>query len=280
LNFTQCFYRNTSDADSYELVIKKVRPFYLEYYGFRKWNNSTLQAYLNAPNNESVLVADSYQIAEYNQQHPKDPLKILDEVIVGSYSFLSDPRLHSYMLEALHKAGMRLRENGILDRIIDKWVDLRNVRPAPPESEPKVLTLTAIGVAFKIYGFFIALCVIFFAIEFFKKFYNFAKDRMQHAAAMKVNPNATVLPQNVKFRVLIAGPILKNRTILRRLKFQNVDVDIKKWKIVRRTNKPEGQLMIISMDVQSMIRLEETDYSLTFDSKQVKFKILRTMIGF
>jgi len=276
LNFFTCLCRNTSDP--YELMIKKVNSFFLEQFGHRQWKDSTLTAYLNAPNNESVLVADSFQIAEYNKQHPENPLKILDEVIIGSYGLLSNHFMHSYMLDAFQNTGMRLRENGILDKIINKWIDLRNVRPAPPESEPKVLTLTAIGVAFKIYGFFIALCVIVFANEFFKKFHNFAKDRMQHAAAMKANPNAKLLPQNVKFRVWIAGPILKNRTILRRLKFQNVDVDTKKWKIVRRTNKAEGQFLIILIDLQSMIRLGAAGHVLKIDSKHVKFEIFKEKI--
>jgi len=252
----------------------------LEYLGYRQWSDSTLPAYLNAPNNESVLIADFFQIAEYNKQHPEDPLKILDEVIIGSYSLLSSEAVPSYVIEALQNDGTRLRENGMLDRIINKWIDFRNIRPALAERKPKVLTLAAIGVAFKIYGFFIALCVIGFAIEFFSKSNQLAKDRMQHAAAMKANPTAKKIPQKVKLRVWIAGPILKNRTILRRLKFQNVDVDTKKWRIVRRTNKREGQLMIISMDLQSMILLEVTDYSLKFDSKQVKFKIFKGKIRY
>jgi len=273
LNFFTCFYRNTSDP--FELVIKKISSFYLEWHGYRQWNDSTLPAYLNAPNNESVLVADSFQIAEYNQQHPEDPLNILDEVIVGSYGLLSGSNMHFYVMEALHKTGMRLRENGILDRIINKWIDLRNVRPEPPESEPKVLTLTAIGVAFKIYGFFIAFCMIGFAIEFFRPFYQFVKDRKQHATAMKVNPNATKVPLNVKFRVWIAGPILKSRTILLNLELQNVDVDTKKWKIVKRTNKRRGQLMIFSMDSQSMIRLAVTDYILKLNANRITFKKIK-----
>jgi len=228
-----------------------------------------LTAYLNAPNNNSVLVADSFQIAEYNKQHPEDPLNILDEVIIGSFGFLTDERIHSYMMTALYKAGMRLRENGMLDRIIDKWIDLRNIRPAPLPSEPKVLTLTAIEVAFKIYGYSNVICSIAFVMEFFRKIYEFFKDWKQ----IQKNPSAKKLPKKVKFRVWIAGPILKNRTILRRLKFQNVSINTRKWTVVKRTDKPEGQLIVFLMDLQSMIRLELTNYTLKFDSKQLKFKM-------
>jgi len=117
--------------------------------------------------------------------------------------------------------------------------------------------------------------VIGFAIEYFSKSNQFAKDQMQHATVMKANISAKKLPQNVKLRVWIAGPILKNRTILRRLQFQNDDVDTKKWRIVKRTNKTEGQLMIISMDLQSIIRLKTTNNVLKFDSKQAKFEIFK-----
>jgi len=155
--------------DPFELRINQPQSLFLEFIGTKYWNDSTLPAYLNAPNSESVLIADSFQIADYNEQHPEDPLKILDEVIIGFYDSLHYDKFSLPVMNYFGKSVMGLRENGMLDRIIAKWIDLKNVRPPPPEpEEPKVLTLSSIGVGFKIYAASILICLLAFALEIFR----------------------------------------------------------------------------------------------------------------
>jgi len=113
--------------------------------------------------NELILIADSHEIADYNDKHPNQPLKILDRRIIRFSDFLG--KEHAFMNPLFKKTFVRLLENGLLERIIEKWVDLVKVRPPPLESEPKVLTFDHVGVAFKIAGGFLALSVVTFVFE-------------------------------------------------------------------------------------------------------------------
>jgi len=110
-----------------------------------------------------VLVADTHEIAAYNEKHPDRPLKILDERIIKFNEFIGMDL--EYLIPIYIKSAGRLRENGLLDRAIEKWFDAKQVRPPPLESEPQVLTFDHVGVAFKISAGFLILALVMFLLE-------------------------------------------------------------------------------------------------------------------
>jgi len=115
-----------------------------------------------------ILIADSHEIADYNLKHPDKPLKMLDERIMMFNDLFLVGKYHNefdFLNSLLKKAALRLRENGLLDQIIAKYVDSKKLRPPPEESEPVVLTLDHVGVAFKLCGGFFALGLVVFMIE-------------------------------------------------------------------------------------------------------------------
>jgi len=155
----------------FELRIhKSINPMY-DVGLMGNWNDAALTPYLESALNESVLVADSYQIAAYNKLHLKEPLNILDEVIVESYGLFNLKMDYPIILPILGKFGKKLRENGLLDRIISKWIDLKMMKPPPQESEPMVLTLDHLGIGFKLYAIAISLAMIGFISEVLLMFY-------------------------------------------------------------------------------------------------------------
>jgi len=139
--------------------------FGLELDGLLTWKDSTLAAYLNAPRNESVLVADQFQIARYNKLNPNEPLNVLNEVFFGFYDSMYPPKeSKGPEFKFFEKAATVLRENGILERIMSKF-DLNYLKPEPKPEEPKVLGLNHLGFGFKIHILLLILALIAFAIE-------------------------------------------------------------------------------------------------------------------
>jgi len=111
----------------------------LEYYGYSSWNDSTLSAYLNSSQSESILIADQFQIAAHNEKHPNDKLTALDESFFGYYDSLLfqdlDRGPESIIFE---KTATLLRENGILHRAMLNSTDLNYFKPQPLSNEPSV----------------------------------------------------------------------------------------------------------------------------------------------
>jgi len=115
-----------------------------------------------------VLVADNHEIADYNEKHPNQPLTIIDERIIKINEWIAGEygsKANEFLMPLYNKLTMKLRENGLLDRITAKWFDVSKVRPPPLENEPVVLTWDHVGVAFKICGAFLLLAAIFFMTE-------------------------------------------------------------------------------------------------------------------
>jgi len=122
---------------------------------------------LSKDRNSKVLVADTHEIADYNNKHPNAPLKIIEERIIKVSEWLTGTeRANEFLIPLYQKAELRLRENGLLDRIIAKWFNVQDVRPPPLESDPVVLTFDHVGVAFKICAGFIVLSLLTLIIEF------------------------------------------------------------------------------------------------------------------
>jgi len=162
LNFINCW----DKKEEFELPLLNDTTFAMEFDGHLNWNDSTLPAYLNSFQSESILIADQFQIAAYNERHPNDPLNVLDEVIFGFYDSLKtldfEKGPETIVFE---KASILLRENGILNRIISKYSNINNFKPKPEPDEPKVLSLGELGFGFKIVCAFLFLAMIAFAFE-------------------------------------------------------------------------------------------------------------------
>jgi len=115
-----------------------------------------------------ILVADNHEIAEYNDKHPNQPLTIINERIIKINDWITGETYenpNAFLMPLYKKLSMKLRENGLLDRVTKKWFDVSKVRPPPLESEPVVLTWDHVAVAFKICGAFLFLAAIVFMTE-------------------------------------------------------------------------------------------------------------------
>jgi len=110
-----------------------------------------------------ILIADNHEIAAYNDKHPDQPLKILDQRILQFNDFIGWESQN--LVPIYKKAAERLRENGLLEKLNARWIRLENVRPPPIAIEPKVLTFDHVGVAFKLSGGFFVLAFILFVYE-------------------------------------------------------------------------------------------------------------------
>jgi len=133
------------------------------------WIDLVLSTHRNR--DELILIADSHEIADYNERHPNAPLKILDQRIIKVRDFPRGKwREAEFLNPLMKKAALRLSENGLLDRIIAKYVDPTKLRPPPLKSDPVVLTFDHVGVAFKIIGGFLAIAIFTFLLEKFSIF--------------------------------------------------------------------------------------------------------------
>jgi len=120
--------------------------------------------------NNYILIADTHEIADYNNKNPNQPLKILDVRIISKNDWIKSGTRSDFLNSLYSEMSLKLRENGLLDQIISKHFDPRDIRPPPLESDPVVLTLDHVGVTFKICGAFLMLAFIIFMKEItFKK---------------------------------------------------------------------------------------------------------------
>jgi len=110
-----------------------------------------------------ILVADTHQIAAYNEEHPDAPLRILDERIKGFYEspFAQQP----FLEPILEKAVPFFTESGVINHIMSIHNNLEMLRPLPELQEPQVMTMNHLAISFKVYLIFIAVSVLAFAIE-------------------------------------------------------------------------------------------------------------------
>jgi len=157
LDFKSCF---VESHEPYELKIR--------YHYSKKWIANVLAHPIHS--NNYILIADTHEIADYNKDNPNQPLKILDERIISKNDWIKTEAESNFLIPLYTDMNMKLRENGLLDNIIAKHFDPRDVRPPPLESDPVVLTLDHVGVTFKICGAFLMLAFIIFMKEItFKK---------------------------------------------------------------------------------------------------------------
>jgi len=152
LNFENCFKRRDNE---FKLRIK--------YHTSKKWIANVLAHPINSIN--SILVADTHEIADYNKKNPNQPLKILDVRIITKNDWIRSESRNEFMIPLYSEMSLKLRENGLLDRIMANYSDPRDVRPPPLESDPVELTFDHVGVAFKICGAFLILASIIFMKE-------------------------------------------------------------------------------------------------------------------
>jgi len=104
------------------------------------------------------LVGDSYQIAEYNKEHPNAPLRILNQRLLGFYeTFFADQQ---FLLPMLEKVIPLFKESGIINHIMS------NLDQLPLELiDPQVMTLNHLAISFKVHFILIALSFFVFAVE-------------------------------------------------------------------------------------------------------------------
>jgi len=154
LKFETCLWqRNKTD---FELRIR--------HHVAKDWIKRVLKNPMDKGN--KILVADSHEIADYNDQHPNQPLTIIDERIMKINDWIEVHQLsNDFLMPLYQREATRLRENGLLDRVTKKWFDILKVRPRPLENDPVVLTWDHVGVAFKICGAFLLLALIVFVFE-------------------------------------------------------------------------------------------------------------------
>jgi len=154
LNFKSCLLGGSKS--DYELRIRS--------HDEKNWTERVLTH--PADNRNKILVADSHEIADYNGKYPNQPLTIIDERIIKVNDWIAvRTQSNEFLMPLYDRESMRLRENGLLDRVTKKWFDVSKVRPPPLESEPVVLTWDHVGVAFKICGAFLLLASIVFMFE-------------------------------------------------------------------------------------------------------------------
>jgi len=164
LNTSTCFFPDERKVN--ELPIKTNE------FAESTWHESILQPYLDSMQlkSESILVAESFDIAEYNTRNPNNPLKVLDERIIEKRtSFIYDPE-QFVLLTLIEKRGKLLSENGILHKLIAKSVHLENLKPQPEPEDPKVLGMKHVGVGFKIFGMSLGISLFVFVLERLKPF--------------------------------------------------------------------------------------------------------------
>jgi len=155
LDFKSCFLINENKRD-FELRIR--------HHESRDW----IERVLTNPTDKGnkILFADSHEIADYNDKHPNQTLTIIDQRIIKiSEWIVSKEKSNAFLMPLYMKLNMKLRENGLLDRITKKWFDVSKVRPPPLASEPVVLTWDHVGVGFKICGAFLLLAIVVFLFE-------------------------------------------------------------------------------------------------------------------
>jgi len=119
---------------------------------------------------ESILVAESFDIADYNERNPINPLKVLDERITEVKTNLINDYKQFVLWPLIERVGQRLTESGILNRLIGKWIHLENLRPQPERGKPKVLGMKHVGVGFKVYGMSLGISLFVFVLERLKPF--------------------------------------------------------------------------------------------------------------
>jgi len=164
LNTSTCFFPDQRKDN--ELLIKTSEGYESSF------DQSILQPYLNSMQfkSESILVTESFDIATHNARNSNDLWKILDEQITEiSFSFFSAPD-ELVLWPLVERFGKRLTENGVLHRLIAKWIHFENLRPQPERGKPKVLGMKHVGVGFKVYGMSLGLSLLVFVLESLKPF--------------------------------------------------------------------------------------------------------------
>jgi len=154
LNLTDCAYKFENVTD-FRLKLKLHSSI--------DWISLVLSNQTNR--DKVILIADNHEIAAYNDKHPDQLLKILDQRILQFNDFICTRMQYKHLVPIYNKAAERLRQNGLLERLNARWIHLENVRPLPIASEPKVLNFDHVGVAFKLSGGFLVLAFIFFVYE-------------------------------------------------------------------------------------------------------------------
>jgi len=127
---------------------------------------SAFDYYFNSTaRHESILVADNYQITEYNDEHPEAPLRILNQRILQFYDstlFVARPQIAA-MTESFFK---QCSENGVITKTISKTIKIDKMKPPIEPNEPKVFTMQHLQVGFKIHAVFLFVALILFLLEF------------------------------------------------------------------------------------------------------------------
>jgi len=154
LDFKSCLL--IRNKDDFELRIRSHKS--------KNWIERVLKNPTDKGN--KILVADSHEIADYNDKHPNQSLTIIDERIMKLNDWIDVyAESNAFLMPLYDREAMRLRENGLLDKVTKKWFDVSKVRPPPVAKEPVVLTWDHVGGAFKICGAFLLLAAIVFMTE-------------------------------------------------------------------------------------------------------------------
>jgi len=114
LNFESCIHINENQTD-YELRIRHHRA--------KDW----IEKVLTNPKDKGnkILVADSHEIADYNGKYPNQPLTIIDERIIKVNDWIAvRDQPNEFLMPLYQREAIRLRENGLLDRVTKKWFDV------------------------------------------------------------------------------------------------------------------------------------------------------------
>jgi len=160
LNLSDCGANN--NANSLE-ILNDVSL----YQQTKKLDYTLLDAYMNSPlQNDIILVADNYQIADYNQRNPNKPLNVLNIPITSFRElFFNFPGLILFLIPSIEDSAKLFAENGITDKIIVKWIHLDAMNFRVEAEQPKVLTLFHLKIGFKIHYAFLSVALFVFFIE-------------------------------------------------------------------------------------------------------------------
>jgi len=124
---------------------------------------SVFELSLKSHRNESVLVADNFQIAQYNANVTNEPLKVFQQRVLGYYDTFLAPQ--HVLAAVLDKTSARFLENGLTNQIISRWINFELLRALAEPEEPKVFTLEHLKIGFQIHCVFLSVAVLMFLIE-------------------------------------------------------------------------------------------------------------------
>jgi len=123
-----------------------------------------INAYFEAPRNESVLIADTFQIIDFHKKNPYQTLLIMKETIMSFYGGILISGDY-FSKSIIRSAISNLTENDIISHELSEMYESKFFNPQSEPKEPEVLTLSQLAVGFKLYGYCLGVIAVIWSAE-------------------------------------------------------------------------------------------------------------------